>query len=281
MLYTIKNGELEVTVNSFGAEAVSVKYRGEERLWQNDNGTWSEHSPVLFPVCGHCGMIVGGVEYPIYFHGFAKRKEFKIDSIEKDVLAFSISEDEETLAVYPYGFTFRVLYRIEDNALEVKYEVKNDSSVDMYFACGGHDSFSLKTDVDGYVVEFDKTEKFDSLDCNSSGYLTGKKIPMGEGREFPLPKDFLTNNKTVIFGGVNSDKVTLKTVGGKKVAELTFTGFKNFLMWRPNGAKMICLEPWTNLPDLDGESLEISEKDGFIRLAPSASETIKRTIKYY
>ena len=38
---TLKSGNLEITATELGAELISVKHNGKERLWQNDNGGWS------------------------------------------------------------------------------------------------------------------------------------------------------------------------------------------------------------------------------------------------
>ena len=50
MEYYLRSNELEVTISTLGAEMISVKYYSKERLWQNDNNTWSGHAPVLFPI---------------------------------------------------------------------------------------------------------------------------------------------------------------------------------------------------------------------------------------
>ena len=49
MLYVIGNRRLSVTVNSLGAELNSVKKDGKEMLWQNYDGSWAGHSPIMFP----------------------------------------------------------------------------------------------------------------------------------------------------------------------------------------------------------------------------------------
>ena len=76
MNYTIRNECLAVTVSSLGAEMLGVKAFGKERLWQNENGSWSGHAPVLFPVCGSCGVTVNGKTYEVGAHGFARKSEF-------------------------------------------------------------------------------------------------------------------------------------------------------------------------------------------------------------
>ena len=49
MTYQLSSGLLELEISSIGAELISVKKQGKERLWQNENGGWSGHAPVLFP----------------------------------------------------------------------------------------------------------------------------------------------------------------------------------------------------------------------------------------
>lgn len=54
MIYRIANDKLSIAVSSLGAELVSAKQGGTERLWQNETGEWAHSAPVLFPVCGNC-----------------------------------------------------------------------------------------------------------------------------------------------------------------------------------------------------------------------------------
>lgn len=124
MKYVLNNGVLSVTVESLGAEPVSVSAGGKERLWQNENGAWAGHAPVLFPVCGHFGIRLGGIEYPVRAHGFAKKKEFTLCARGEDFFELQIEEDSETLAVYPFRFAFTVRYALKGSALVVSYTVK-------------------------------------------------------------------------------------------------------------------------------------------------------------
>ena len=54
MRYTIENADLRLTVDTHGAEAVSVinKHTGAEMLWQADPEVWNRHAPILFPYTG-------------------------------------------------------------------------------------------------------------------------------------------------------------------------------------------------------------------------------------
>ena len=54
MQYSIENDILRLTVDSHGAEPVSVIHKptGAELLWQADPAVWKRHAPILFPWTG-------------------------------------------------------------------------------------------------------------------------------------------------------------------------------------------------------------------------------------
>ncbi len=281
MNYTIKNARLSLTVSDMGGEAISVVCDGKERLWQNPTGEWSGHAPLLFPVCGHVGMTVNGVSYPIKSHGFAKKSTFALTAYGEDFLTFSLAANEDTKRVYPFEFIFSVTYRIVENTLSIEYAVENPSEQPLYFACGGHETFALDKDVDGYAIEFEKEEKLIHYYHNNEGCLTGKTREYGNGQPFPLPIDFLQNGETLIFKNVCSRKVKLIDTEGNALADITFEGFGNLLLWRADEAKYICIEPWTNLPDkADIPDIEFSQKEGVIEVEGKSSKKLVRTITY-
>lgn len=281
MEYTIKNDKISVTVAGLGAEIVSVIAGGKERVWQNPTGEWAGHGPVLFPVCGHCGVTVDGVSYPIKSHGFAKLEVFALKDKGEDFITLSLSANKETKKVFPFEFIFDVTYRIDGETLYIEYDVQNPADKPLYFACGGHESFALDCDVDGYELQFDKEESLTHYYHNKAGFLTGETAEYGNGQPFPLPIDFLQEGATLIFKNVRSNKVNLARKGGNAIASITFEGFENLLVWRAGEAKYVCIEPWTNLPDLvDVPDKEFSQKEGVIKVEAKSSKKLVRTIAY-
>lgn len=282
MQYTIQNKRFTVTADTCGAELVSVVCDGQERLWQNDNGSWSGHAPLLFPVCGHCDMRVDGKTYPITKHGFARRCEFKAEACEENLLRFSLRADAQTPKVYPFDFVLTVTYTLCENAIMTTVTVENPSDKPLFYFCGGHDSFALAGDVDEYKVVFAENEKLEHLVHNENGYLTGEIQPLGAGKEICLPADYLQGDNTLIFGDIASRAVQLCKRSGEPVAELSFTGFENLLLWRPKGAHMICIEPWGNLPDAcDMPPTEFSHKKGVQEVPAHSSRTHTLLKRYY
>ena len=281
MQYQLANGKISMCADNNGAEMVSLVCRGKERLWQNETGEWSGHAPVLFPVCGKCSVIVNGRGYPIEKHGFARKREFSIVEHGKDFITFRLLADEETKKVFPFDFAFTVRYRLFENAVEVVYETENADTKPLYFSCGGHESFALEREIEHYELHFEREEKLVALVHNEEGKLTGEKRTLSENGVLPLKREYFIGGNTLIFGGINSRSATLCEKEGRAVAETRFGGFENLLLWKPERAKMLCIEPWLNLPDRVGETKELSEKEGFVRLNPNERKTLSRQITYY
>ena len=89
MQATIHNEFLTLTVDTHGAEAVSLKNAaGEEMLWQADPAVWKRHAPILFP---WTGKLTGGAfthkgkTYPGGQHGFARAVEHTLLCVDDDM----------------------------------------------------------------------------------------------------------------------------------------------------------------------------------------------------
>ena len=282
MQYILKNEKLRIVVDSRGAELISVVKDGKERLWQNPTGEWAGHSPLLFPVCGHCGVTVDGVSYPIPMHGVLRKAEFEFVEQTENTLRFALASNEETKRVYPFDFVFEAVYRLDGATLAVEFVVKNPATTPLYFACGSHESYALEGNVDEYQLEFDRETKLTHYPHNGGGVLTGEKVEFGSMKVLPLPRDLLLDGITLIFKDVQSKRVRLTKKDGTPLAELTYEGFPNVLLWHAGDAKYICIEPWTNLPDLaDTPDIEFSTKGGVMQVDGGATKTLVHTIKYY
>lgn len=283
MQYTIDSGALKVCIDSFGAQIKSVKYNGKERAWKNENGAWKDTAPLLFPICGHMGVTVQGKTYDMPAHGFVKKAEFSLVEQTPTSVTLSCAANAQTQALYPFAFTFQVTYRVCGAKLTIAYAVKNNGTTPLYFACGGHDSFALDENVDSYQIVFAKQETLVHCQHDDDGYLTGETVCYGERTQtLALPKDYLAEGRTLIFKDVQSRQVTLQKTDGTTLATLTFEGFANLLIWRATAdSKYVCIEPWTNLPDLIGApTQEFSTKAGVYEVKQNEEKTLVREIEY-
>ena len=278
MKVRISDGPLIVEADTLGAEMVSVRAGDKEWLWQNENGQWAGHAPVLFPVCGNCALIEGGREYLVGRHGFARKSMFTLKEQKPNSVCFELRSSENTREKFPYEFIFRVRYRLRGTRLRITYEIENPSQGELYFSCGGHESFVLDDPLGEYGLRFSRQEKFCALLHDSEGRLTGERADFGEGTYFPFPEEFLSEGRTVIFGGLQSRKAYL-VHRGQIAAAITFRDFENLLLWRVGNSQMICIEPWHNLPDGDKVG-EFSKREGIICVPAYAKQKFTREIVY-
>ena len=280
MRYELTGEQLKIVVDTHGAELVSVVHNGKEQLWQNEDGSWGGHAPILFPVCGHCGLTVDGKDYPLPAHGFAKRREFTFVSREENALCFSLLSDDETTRVYPFAFRFTVRYEIEGNALKVTYAVHNPQDAPLFFSCGAHESYALEGALGDYELVFSTPVPLVHSYHNIDGYLTGETLDLGTRQVLPLPAELLKDDNTLILGHIAARTVRLRKKAGACVATVDFPDFAHLLLWRPKQANMICIEPWGNLPDRLGERTPFASREGVTRVAPYATKTLTHTIRY-
>ncbi len=278
MRYKLENDAMSVMIDALGAEPVSLVFRGRERLWQNANGSWAGHAPVLFPVCGNCAVDVGGVHYRLPRHGFARRMNFALKAQTERCLSLVLHSDGETLRQFPFAFVLTVTYRLEGDSLLIGYEAENPAEEPLYFSWGGHLSHALFAPFSRHVLRFAEREELIAALHDGEGRLTGERKLLGTGRELPLSQEALNGN-TLIFKP-RSREVTL-CEGEKPLAKVGFADFDYLLLWRPAGADMLCVEPWGNLPDRAGEFLPFPQKRGVRVLAGGESVSALQKITYY
>ena len=98
MQATIHNEFLTLTVDTHGAEAVSLKNAaGEELLWQADPAVWKRHAPILFPWTGKLPggtFEVDGKTYKGGQHGFARDMEHTLLKAEGDTIQLELRSDD-------------------------------------------------------------------------------------------------------------------------------------------------------------------------------------------
>lgn len=281
MRYTVEKKGVKITVDSLGAELVEVQVDGKEKLWQNETGAWAGHAPLLFPICGRRTIVKGGKHYQTGLHSFARKTEFSLLEQGEDYLLFTLSSSDTTKAEYPFDFCLQVRYQIKDKGFTACYEVQNTGKEDLYFSCGSHESFALDSDVDGYEIEFEREENLVNLLHDDMGRLTGETVDYGARKTLALPKDYLQEGRTLIFGDIQSKQVKLKKIKGETVAVFSYEYCNNLLLWRADGdSKYICIEPWGTLPETIGKPEEISTMKDIIRVGVGETKIVSREIEY-
>ena len=130
MQATIHNEFLTLTVDTLGAEAVSLKNAaGEELLWQADPAVWKRHAPILFPWTGKLpgGTFThGGKTYKGGQHGFARDLEHTLLRAEGDTIELELRSDDAIKAErFPFDFVLTSTFRLEGKTVHHTLTVAN------------------------------------------------------------------------------------------------------------------------------------------------------------
>ncbi len=277
----IANDRLAVVINEKGAELQSIKYNDVEYLWQADGKFWSKHAPVLFPIVGtlkNDEYIFNDKTYKLPRHGFARNKQFIIEQASPLSAKLALHDDETSLAVYPFKFSFEVEYKIQDESLFCFYNVNNKSDNDLYFSVGGHPAFNVPLVKDlkytDYFLEFNNDEIL-SRYLLDKGLISDETelIKLNNKRLQLLPSLFYSD--AIVLKHIKSNEIKLCSDKDAHGLKFEFDGFPYFGIWAAVDAPFVCLEPWCGIADNIHHNLQLVNKEGINKLSPN--ETWTRT----
>lgn len=285
MRIAIENESIRVVVETFGAELKSLadKQTGMEYLWQGDPAVWPDTAPFLFPVVARQlddKYTLDGKTYTMPMHGFAKDREFQIANTTADSLTLVLTEDDETLGWYPFRFRLTTTFSLRDHHVLVKHTVENPNGQDMPFSLGEHPGFRApmvaSDKLDDYYLDFSHTE------TTPRWYLDDEIIvgcePGINGKILPLTTT-LFDRGALIFKGLNSDSVTLRSRNHSQSVTMSLQGWGYLGIWAKPAANYVCIEPWNGLASSCDASHDIWEKEGIRRLVPGCQESFVMDIQ--
>lgn len=276
MNYTIQNEFLTAVISDMGAELMSIKTNdGHEYLWQGDKKYWEGRAPIMFPICGR--LFNGeykylGKTYSLPNHGFARKSLFSLKSAAKDFITLELKSNDEIYANYPFDFIFDVTFKLENDTLTVKYEVKNQDEKDLIFSVGGHPAFNAPLDkgveFEDCYVEFDKKCDAIRVDFSPACFLThSDKLYSESGtKRIDLRHDLFDNDAIFLYNV--SKKIKLGSQKTQRSVTLTFDGMKYIGLWHAvkTDAPYVCIEPWTSVPATEGVVDNLMTKEEMIHL---------------
>ncbi|MBR2353364.1 MAG: aldose 1-epimerase family protein [Clostridia bacterium] len=275
MLYEIKNQYLTVTINDLGAELWSIRRNDGklEYMWQGDAAYWEDRSPLMFPFCGRVqGEIYSyeGKSYPMGCHGFAAGEIFSVERLGEDAIAMTLRASEKTRTVYPFDFTFTVTYRLTENRLSMMLEVKNTDQKPLPFMVGAHPGFFVPLDsgdFEDWFLEFGETAVPRQMEISPNGFRTGKTelYALENGRVLRLSHRLFDIDGIFLEGAARS--VTLRSERSDRFVTLSYPDCPYIGFWHCSGeAPYLCIEPWSGMPAVEGESEDLSEKTDLLWL---------------
>ncbi|MEP7279045.1 MAG: aldose 1-epimerase family protein [Bacteroidota bacterium] len=283
-MFTIENAHLRVVAGSRGAELHSIfnKKAGLEYLWNGDPAFWAKQSPVLFPVIGalkNDGYFFNGQKYQLGRHGFARESEFSVSAHNGDALVFTLESSPATLAKYPFVFKFDIGYSLTETSLQVNYQISNTGGTPLYFSVGGHPAFRIPLvagrSYSDYYLEFNHPEHAGRWPISKDGLIETVPVVLFNGTSrLPLTKE-LFQQDALVFKGLASNSVELKSDQDAHGLSFDFTGFPYLGIWAAKNADFVCIEPWCGIADSVDSDRQLVNKEGIHVL--QAAKTFERT----
>ena len=276
---TLSNDLLTIQVSPHGAELSSIvaNATGKEYLWQADPAFWKRHSPVLFPIVGSLWNNEyrhNGITYPLSQHGFARDKDFELIKETETELRFKLTENEDTLKLYPFPFYLEIGYRLAGNQIEIVWVVKNIGSEELHFQIGAHPAFyypsyNENSEKRGFFA-FDRTERLKYKLIQEKGCIGNQEYPLPLDKEGLLPLDTQTFDKdALVLENRQVKRVDLLNQNGSSYLTVYFTA-PVVGLWSPpaKNAPFVCIEPWYGRCDRVNYTGEYKDRNWMQHLQP-------------
>lgn len=279
-IYSIQNSEITVTINSIGAELISLKKENREYIWQGAKDMWSHHSPILFPIVGGLKdneFIYKNKTYSLPKHGFASKSDFALKKQSSNELIFELINTSSTMDVYPFAFKLTVTYNISNSSLKTSYNVENLSDVsNMYFSIGAHPAFNCPIlkgqNRNEYQLVFDKRLK-PLVQMRRDNMLVDEFRQVFKDEGILNIDDHLFDDNALIFSPNPFSSVELRHEPTQRsYLKIDFENFPYLGLWsslnKESISPFICIEPWYGINDNLNHNKKIEEKKGIIKLLP-------------
>lgn len=277
-MITLHNDTLTAVIAPKGAELQLLKnnHTGINYLWSGDGKYWGKYSPVLFP-------IVGGLKEDTYHyknhtyqlprHGFARDREFAAQQLNPEEAVFTLKDDADTWAVYPFAFTLKIRYRLNNSTLACTYEVYNTGNDALLFSVGAHPAFAVPLHAElqysDYYLQFNQPENLQRWKLHNGLIAThAEEVETTEGR-LPLQPSLFYED-AIVLKNLQSNCITLATEKDTHGLHFYFNNFPFFGIWAAKDAPFVCLEPWCGIADGVNHHQQLEEKEGINALAPDA-----------
>ena len=284
MQHTIENEFLTVTVESKGAELVSVvdKATGAEMMWDGQKDVWPRRAPILFPYCGKLNggrYTLDGETYEGGQHGFGRDLEHEFLGAENGVMRFVLRSNEETRKKLPRDFALESTFTLTGRTLRHTIAVTNTGDRELRFGFGFHPGFALPFDekhtTADYELRFDAPQTPVVIETGAtSGLVTGATRVLMENSDVIPMDDRMFDHDSICMS-----KLTAKTLSvvekdtGRRIT-VGLEGFPYTLIWSAVGnpeLHFVCIEPWHSLPDTETATGSWNDKPCAAALAAGGS----------
>ncbi len=286
----LNNNFLNIKIKKFGAELCSVISNNNaiEYIWQADETIWARHAPNLFPIVGKLKndtYSFNNTTYTLPQHGFARDNEFILKSQTDTKLILELTENETTLKNYPFKFSFKVIYALIKNKIEVTYQITNTDTQTIYFSVGAHPAFNCPLipteNFEDYELQFSGSEKLITNKIKN-GLISNNTTELNLTDNKTTISENLFNNDALVFCNNQINELTLISKKTKHGVCLTSKNWPYYGIWsKKKTKKFVCLEPWFGIADFENTNNNLNEKFGIITLQSKKEFNCNYTISFF
>ena len=296
-IISISNGSLTASIDTMGAQLMSLQKGESEYLWQGDANWWPRRAPILFPIVGvlkdgKAESAEGTVS--LARHGLARLNQFEVVEKSDSSVTLQLKSTEETRKSYPYDFELRLIFSVSDDTLTQTYEVTNRGNVVLPFTLGAHPAFNIPVpgveaaSLDQYSLLFTRSWTSFGPSITDEGlcdYATPQKLIV-DSDTLPLSWELIDREKTITFEDVPDRRITLtanaETSSETHGIQMDFEGFDYLGIWSAApGCPFVALEPWCGIADTVDTDGVFEHKPGIICLDSEQSIVKTLSIKVF
>lgn len=296
-IISISNSSLTASIDTMGAQLMSMRKGESEYLWQGDSNWWPRRAPILFPIVGvlkdgKAESAKGTIS--LARHGLARLNQFEVVEQSASSVTLQLKSTEETRKAYPYDFELKLIFSVDDDTLTQTYEVSNPANVVLPFTLGAHPAFNIPvpgieaSSLDQYHLSFTRSWTSYGPSITDDGlcdYATPQKLIV-DSDTLSLSWELIDREKTITLENVPDRRITL--AANAEVSseihdiQMDFEGFDYLGIWSAApGCPFVALEPWCGIADTVDTDGVFEHKPGIMCLEPGQSITKTLSIKVF
>lgn len=296
-IISISSNSLTASIDTMGAQLMSLRKGESEYLWQGDSNWWPRRAPILFPIVGvlkdsKAESAEGTIS--LARHGLARLNQFEVVEQSTSSVTLQLKSTEETRKAYPYDFELKLIFSVAGDTLTQTYEVTNPANVVLPFTLGAHPAFNIPipgveaASLDQYHLLFTRSWTSYGPSITDEGlcdYTTPQKLIVNSDT-LPLSWELIDREKTITLEDVPDRRITLatstETHSEAHGIQMDFEGFDYLGIWSAApGCPFVALEPWCGIADtVDCDGI-FEHKPGIMCLEPEQSITKTLSIKVF
>ena len=286
-IISISSNSLTASIDTMGAQLMSLRKGESEYLWQGDSNWWPRRAPILFPIVGvlkdsKAESAEGTIS--LARHGLARLNQFEVVEQSPSSVTLQLKSTEETRKSYPYDFELKLIFSVAGDTLTQTYEVTNPANVVLPFTLGAHPAFNIPipgveaASLDQYQLSFTRSWTSYGPSITDDGlcdYTTPQKLIV-DSDMLPLSWELIDREKTITLEDVPDRRITLaanaEASSETHGIQIDFEGFDYLGIWSAApGCPFVALEPWCGIADtVDCDGI-FEHKPGIISLEPGQS----------